>query len=511
MMKVKQIAMTVALLVGPLLSLPAAAQEPVYGGKLNLFWSALDTADFHRHTGSITLPFVFAETLTSLAKDGTPQGLLAESWEISPDGRTYTFHLRQGVKFHNGRTMTSDDVRQNLERIRSEIKGGWLTTALEQVESFDTPDENTFVAQLKVPFAPFLNLLAEAFVLAPESPGWDTNITQPIGTGPFTFDSWTPQVAITGAKFADYWMPGKPYVDAINFDVREVADVTVPLRAGDYDAALLLKSAATKAPKLREEGFAIAATGATEWAFLSFNNRSPRPPFDNLKVREAIAYALDRPTMMKLMYGEGGVAGNQMVGEGDFFYDQATTADDPTLTQNLEKAKALLSEAGINPADHRPVLVAPNAGSTMALPAAQTLRQLGFNPDVKLLDDLGYQRELSNYEWDIFVGGSGPRNDIYLRYVRFMSDGPNPGLWGGIQDPELDALIRAATEKVDQSELRDTYLKAWHRIAASQYTIGFGQSPIIFGISPKVHDLSIGFNLSPHRVDGGVAFAWIEK
>ena len=73
------------------------------------------------------LPHSFAETLTSISKDGSPKGLLAESWTVSPDGLTYTFNIRQGVKFHNGRVMTAGDVQKNFERIRDKVKGGWLT------------------------------------------------------------------------------------------------------------------------------------------------------------------------------------------------------------------------------------------------------------------------------------------------------------------------------------------------------------------------------------------------
>ena len=152
-----------------------------YGGTLKLGWGTLDTSDFHRHTGTISIPHPFAETLTTLSKDGQPKGLLAESWEVSEDGLTYTFKIREGVKFHNGRDMTAADVMANFERIRNEVSRGWLTTAMNQVEGFSTPDDYTFVVKLTSPFAPFLNLIAEAWIIAPESEGWDKNITKPIG------------------------------------------------------------------------------------------------------------------------------------------------------------------------------------------------------------------------------------------------------------------------------------------------------------------------------------------
>ncbi|HQZ11356.1 MAG TPA: ABC transporter substrate-binding protein [Devosia sp.] len=486
-------------------SLPAIAQE--YGGTLHLNWGTLDTTDFHRHTGTISLPHSFAETLTSISRDGSPKGLLAESWTVSDDALTYTFNIRKGVKFHNGRELTASDVRQNFERIRDKVEGGWLTTAMEQVESFSTPDDHTFVVQLKVPFSPFLNLIAEAWILAPESPGWDTNITQPIGTGPFTFDSWTPQLTLNGSKFKDYWMEGKPYLDAVVFDVREVADSSLALRAGDYEISTVQLS---KVDSIQKEGFEIAFQGGTSWDFISFNNRKPRPPFDNVKVREAVMWAVDRTQFSTIMNGSLGVPGNQPVGEGNFFFDKDLAANDPHNVADPERAKKMLEEAGVKPSDYT-IHVVSTVGSRSGPLLQQVLRGLGFGVDMKEYDDLGYQRALSEYDWDIFPGGSGARNDIFLRYVRLMSDGPNPGLWGGIQDPELDALVNKAISTPSLDESRDYYLKAWKRVMDNYYTFGLDQKPSAYAISPKLHDMTIGFNSSAHRVDGGLAFAWLDQ
>jgi peptide/nickel transport system substrate-binding protein len=503
-MKKRLLSLVTALLLSQA-SPPVLAQE--YGGTLHLKWGTLDTTDFHRHTGTISLPHPFAETLTSISFDGSPKGLLAESWTVSEDALTYTFNLRDGVKFHNGRAMTSDDVMKNFERIRDTVEAGWLTTAMEQVESFAMPDADTFVVQLKAPFGPLLNLIAEAWILAPESPGWDSNITQPIGTGPFTFDSWTPQLTLNGSKFEDYWMEGKPYLDAVEFDVREVADATLALRAGDYDVAGIPLS---KVETIEGEGFEIAYQGGTSWDFISFNNRNPRPPFDNVKVREAVMWAVDRSEFNTIMNGSYGTPGNQPVGEGNFFYDAELAANDPHNVADVEKAKQMLADEGVNPGDFTIHMVS-TVGSRSGPLMSQVLRSLGFGVDVREYDDLGYQRALSEYDWDIFPGGSGARNDIFLRYVRLMSDGPNPGLWGGIQDPELDALINQAISTADLDESRDFYLQAWNRVMENFYTFGIAQKPSVYAISPKVHDMTIGFNTSAHRVDGGLAFAWIDQ
>lgn len=479
-----------------------------YGGTLKLGWGTLDTSDFHRHTGTISIPHPFAETLTSLSKDGQPKGMLAESWEVSPDGLTYSFKIREGVKFHNGREMTAADVLANFERIRNEVSGGWLTTAMEQVENFSTPDDYTFVVKLTAPFAPFLNLIAEAWIVAPESEGWDSTITKPIGTGPFVFEEWIPQLSLKGPKFAEYWMDGQPYVDAIEFDLREVADRSLGLRAGDYHAAdiPLNKVAAVQ----DDEDTYVDFRGDTGWTFWSFNTRSPKPPFDNVRVREAITYAMDKAALLKIAAGDYGIPTNQMVVEGNFFYDAELGENDKHAQPDLEKAAAILAEEGIDPSEHT-VRVISHQNSSYVAPTLQMVRMLGFEVEHKSYDDLGYQKALSEYEWDLFPGGSGPRNDVFLRFVRMMSDGPNPHLWGGVQDTEYDALVQTAISTTDPQERWDNYRAAWQRVMDNYYTVVVGHSPAAYGIRNELKDFSIGFNTSAHRVDGGVAFAWIAQ
>jgi ABC-type oligopeptide transport system substrate-binding subunit len=92
-----------------------------------------------------------------------------------------------------------------------------------------------------------------------------------------------------------------------------------------------------------------------------------------------------------------------------------------------------------------------------------------------------------------------------------MSDGPNPHLWGGVTDPEYDKLVTAAISTTSAEERRSSYLKAWDRVMKNYYTVVIGHSPAAYGIRNEVHDLTVGFNTSAHRVDGGVAFAWLSE
>lgn len=489
---------------------PAIAADPIpkSGGVLKIATLGLDTADPHRHTGSIGVQQVYAESLTSIADDGSVKPWLAESYEVSTDGRAYTFTLREGVRFHNGREMTSSDVLASFERIKANVTKGWLASAMKQVEGLSAPDRRTFVVQLSKPYAAFLNLISEAWILAPESPGWASTITQPIGTGPFKFGTWTPQVELIAPRHDGYWQKGLPYLDAVHFDLRDAdGENVLALRAGDLDIA---RADGEALVDLRADpAIDVQFLKDTTWYFWSFNNRSPNPPFDNPRVREAVSYALDKQAYMEFIAGKDGIVTNQMAIPGNFYFDKALADGDRHAAPDLAKAKRILAEEGIDPG--KVTLKVVSWQSPYAEVAAQMVKQLGFQVEHSALDDLGAQKMLGEYKWDLAPMGSGPRADIFLRYVRFMSDGPNPVLWGGVQDRELDVMINDAVTTVDDAARRAKYLAAWNRIADRYYTVVAGHAANAFGVSKGVKGFTTGFTWSPNRVDGGLAFTWLES
>jgi peptide/nickel transport system substrate-binding protein len=499
---------TLMLAAGAGMMLPAqlAAQgAPRRGGTLRYSAGGLDTSDFHRHTGSISVPQVIVEAPTSIADDGSVKPFLAESWTISADGKIYSFKIRPNVRFHNNRLMTSADFLANFERVKARVTGGWLASAMKQVEGFEAPHLDTFIVRMQKPYAPLLNLLSEMWIVAPESAGWSETITRPIGTGPFRFERWTPKVELFAPRHDAYWQEGKPYLDAIRFDLSDNEQKDVALRAGDLHIANIAQDKLAEVAKL--PGFTIHPLRDSTWYFWSFNNRKPRAPFDNPRVREAVSYALDKAGYMSFIAGERGIITNQMVAPGNFYFDKAMHEADRHAKPDLAKARALLREAGVNPASTNLKVVSwQNAYSEVAV---QMVRELDFKIEHIALDDLGAQRRLGEYDWDLAPMGSGPRADIFLRYVRMMSDGPNPVLWGGVQDPEFDRLVLVAVAETDDSRRRQFYLDAWKRSIDRYYTVVAGHSFDNFAARPEVRDFSGGFTWSPHRVDGGLAFTWL--
>jgi ABC-type transport system substrate-binding protein len=481
----------------------ALAQGARRAGTLKVAFLGLDTADPHRHTGSIAVQQVYVETLTSIADDGRVLPFLATSWEISPDGRRYAFTIREGVRFHNGRVMTAEDIRANAARVRDQVRGGWLSAPMRLVETLEAPDARTFVMTMKEPYGPLLNLLSELWIVAPESEGWAQTIRTPIGTGPFRFGRWQPNVSFVAPAFEQYWQPGLPRAEAVDFSLRDIDDLSLPLRAGDLHVARVNYD---KLDQLRADpNLEVQFMKDTTWWFWSFNNRSPRAPFNDVRVRQAVSFMLDKPAYMRFVAGSAGVVTNQMAAPGQFFWDEAMHRSDAHAQPNEARARALLAEAGVD-ATRTPLRIVSwqNAHSEIAV---QAMRRLGFQVEHLALDDLGAQRRLGQYDWDLAPFSSGPRADIFLRFIRMMSDGPNVGLWGGVRDPEFDRLVREAVAAVDLEDRKRAYLAAWQRSLDAYYTVVIGHAPEPIANRREVSGYAPGFTWGQHRVDGGLAFA----
>lgn len=488
-------------------TLPALAQSaPRRGGVLKYATLGLDTSDPHRHTGAIGVQQVYVEGLTSIAANGSVEPFLAEAFEVSPDGRTYTFRIRQGVRFHNGDLLTAADVVANMERVKTKVKGGWLTSAMRQAESMEAADAQTVVLRLKEAFAPLLNLVSELWILSPKSPGWNETISMPIGTGPFTFGDWQPKVRFRAPAFEGYWQQNRPYLSAVEFDLREVADPGLALRAGDLHVAAVTRDRLK--PLLRDASLKPQPIRDTTWYFTAFNNRKPIAPFDDQRVRKAIGHAIDKRAVMNFVAGQDAIVTNQMVIPGNVYFDRATHDADIFAKPDLDKARALLREAGVDPTKRRLEVISWQSAYPQTI--VQMIKKLGFEVNHVALDDVGAQRRLGQYDWDIALFESGPRADIFLRYVRLMSDGPNPVLWGGIQDEALDTLIDKAVAEPDQTKRVANYLAAWKRVMEKDYFHVLGHEQSVIVNRAEVQGWEPGFTWSPHWASGGLAQTWLK-
>ena len=291
--------------------------------------------------GQVTWQNVF-EGLVKIDRDGKVKPQLAESWEISPDGKTYTFKLRKGVSFHDGEAFNSSVAKFSLDRARGDSSVNPQKRFFAAIDSIETPDAATLVLKLKQPAGSLIYWLGwpASVMVAPKSA--ENNRTTPVGTGPFKFASWAKGDKVELEKNAAYWDKAV----AVKLDKATFRFVSDPqaqaaaLKSGDIDAFPEFG-----APELMTsfDGDARLGTfvGNTELKVVAGMN-SARKPFDDKRVRQALMMAVDRGTVIEGAWsGYGTAIGSHYTPNDRGYID--TTGVHPF---DIDKSKALLAEAG---------------------------------------------------------------------------------------------------------------------------------------------------------------------
>lgn len=322
------------------------------------------------------------EGLTRFKSDGSIVPGLAESWEISDDGLTYTFKLHNGVTFHDGTTMDAEDVKFSLDRARAEDSVNAQKALFAGISDVTVVDPQTVKVTLSAPNGSFLFNMAwgDAVIVAPES---IENIkTSPIGTGAFKFVDWVQGDSIEITRNDAYW--GTPAVlDGATF--KFISDPTAAfaaMMAEDIDAFVGFPAPENLPQFEADPRFQVLVGSSEGETILSTNNKMP--PFDNVKVREAVAHAIDRQAIIDgAMFGLGTPIGTHFAPHNPAYVDlTANSAYDPELS------KKLLAEAGF-----------PDGfETTLYLPPPSYARR-GGEIIAAQLADIGVKAEIINVEW----------------------------------------------------------------------------------------------------------------
>ncbi|WP_420569207.1 ABC transporter substrate-binding protein [Thalassovita sp.] len=322
------------------------------------------------------------EGLTRFGADGSVNPGLAKSWDISEDGTEYTFHLNEGVMFHDGTTMDAEDVKFSLDRARAEDSANAQKALFAGITDVTVVDPMTVKVTLDGPNGSFLFNMAwgDAVIVAPES---IENIkTTPIGTGAFKFSNWVQGDKIDLTKNADYWgTPAK--LDKVSF--KFISDPTAAFAAvmAEDVNAFVGFPAPENLPQFEADPRFQVLVGSTEGeTILSTNNKMP--PLDNVKVRAAVAHAIDRQAIIDgAMFGYGTPIGTHFAPHNPDYVDlTGNSAYDPDM------AKKLLAEAGY-----------PDGfKTTLKLPPPSYARR-GGEIIAAQLRAVGIEAEISNLEW----------------------------------------------------------------------------------------------------------------
>ncbi|MBS0294633.1 MAG: glutathione ABC transporter substrate-binding protein GsiB [Proteobacteria bacterium] len=328
----------------------------------------------------------FYEGLFEFDKDLKVRNVLAEGYEMSKDGLVYTFKLRQGVKFHDGTDFNAAAAKANLDRVMNPDNRLLRATQFNRIAKVEAVNPQTLRVTLKEPFAPFINSLAHASA-AMISPAalqkWGNKdiAFHPVGTGPFEFVEWKQTEAIVGKKFAGYWKKGYPKVDQVSWKpVLENATRAAMVQTGEADFVYPLPY--EQAANLKKnDKIDVVSTPSIIVRFLAMNVL--QKPYDNPKVRQAIAYAVNKEAIAKVAFGGYAFPAQGIVPQGIQYAVKMAP-----IAYNPQKARELLKEAGYPNGFESTLWGAYNNTTTQKVLqlVQQQLQQVGIKLQVQALE-----------------------------------------------------------------------------------------------------------------------------
>jgi len=382
---------------------------------------------------------------------------LAESWTISNDGLVYTFNLRDGLKFSDGSALTPADVKFSLERLRDRedsIMGGMFSV----IKSIDTPDDRTVVITLNQPSAPFLAGLAmfSAAILPASAVNerGDEFGNSPVGAGAFMLDEWQRGQYLRLKKNPNYWEADRVQLDGVEW-VYVPNDNTriLKLQAGEVDAAIFIPF--SRVAELQSNpDINVHLDPSSRMDHILVNHA--HKPLDDLNVRRALYHALDRQAIVDAVtFGHGKVA-NSFIPAGAMFYNP----DNPDYAYDVEKAKALLSEAGVDDLSLKFLLTAGDSVQDQIGVIVQD--QLG---KVGVKVDLVKQEE--GQQWESTVAGD---YDISVNYWTndiidpdqkstfcVYGDDENKSYYTSYKNPKVTELVEQGRVTLDRNKRKEIY------------------------------------------------------
>jgi peptide/nickel transport system substrate-binding protein len=389
---------------------------------------------------------------------------LATSWSWNEDHTALTFKLRDGVKWHDGKPFTAEDVKctfdlltnQGKEKLRLNYRESWWVNLKET--TVNGPAEVTL--HLKRPQPAVLALLASG-----DTPIYPCHVTpaqmrqHPIGTGPFKFVEYKPNQSIKLAKNPDYWKPGRPYLDGVEYSIiPNRSTALLAFLAGNFDMMFpnvvtfaLLKDVKSQAPQ------AVCEESATSESVGILMNRT-KPPFDNPDVREAVALTLDRKSFIDILGQGEGTMGGAMLPPPEGIWglpnDRLMTLPGYSgdVKENREKARELMKKAGYGPNKHLTVKLATRNIPVYRDPSAlllDQLKEIWIDGELELVETANWVPKLIRKDFAIALNVLGNAVDepdvvFYQNYVSYSKRN-----YPGYNDPEFDRLVEQQSQELD--------------------------------------------------------------
>lgn len=433
----------------------AAAQTPKTGGLLRIGspgGSTTDSLDPATLIDSMNILCAFGllrNNLVDIDEYSRPVPGLAESWDVSADVATWTFNLRKGVEFHNGKTMDADDVVESMNHHRGDESTSSAKALLEQVEDIRADGRDKVIFRLVDGNADFPVVLSSYQLLV--YPVGTTNFEEGVGTGPYILEDWEPGVRMQCRRNPNYFREGKPHFDEVR--VLGISDVTArtnALQTGEID---MMSRCELKTVHLLERNADVQVFQVSGTKHYTAPMHVDVAPFDNLDVRTALKYGIDRQAMLDtILLGYGSLGNDHPIASSMRFF-----AEIPQTEYDPERARSHLRKAGY---DRLPVTIAAAdaafAGAIdMAVLYQEQALNAGIDINVERVPDDGYWSNIwLRRPWCTAFWAGRPTEDLMFSAAYAAGAAWNDTRW---ENARFNELLIAARKELDEDRRREMY------------------------------------------------------
>jgi peptide/nickel transport system substrate-binding protein len=475
----------------------ARRATPKRGGTLNFGRQTgptqLDPANSIVEGDVYTLDKVF-EPLYITSPKGALVPWLAQGHTVSTDGKTWTFSLRPGVKFSDGKPVTAADVVFSIHRAAT-APDGPLSFLDFAIKSLKATNSSTVTFQLSQPWAPFLSDISVfANAILPKNFGGQSEsafFANPVGTGPFTVKSFVKGGNAVLVRNKNYWQSGKPYLDEVSFSyIPEDTQRVEQLKGGEVSVISAVPPAQVASLK-SDSSLVLKAFGSWAVDLLFFNEKVPQ--FKDRHVRRAINHALNIPQLASVTTFGTAEPGNSFFPPSLQYYSKV-----PTLNYSLAAAKAELAKSAYPHGFSTSILVP--SGNTQYVDAAtiiqSQLKALKIDVSIRGLDDAAYTAAFEGFNYEAMINGA--TNDIsdpdeMASFQVDVQDGGSHSFWTYYDDPAAIALVREAETTFNSAKRAALYARIQALVAQDAPYIALDYPPNIYAWQPNVN----GFAVNP--------------
>jgi peptide/nickel transport system substrate-binding protein len=476
---------------------PTAAQAPRRGGTLRMGIIG-DFASLDPHRGVAigqardTLARVW-DHLVRYDEHLVPQPSLAESWQLAPDATSLSIKLRQGVKFHTGRELTSDDIKWNFDRSRDPKISPIQSSSMKAVASIETPDPLTVVFNFSQSWPWVFDIMNNVYIIDPVTMQASDGPNKPVGTGAFKVAEYAPGQKLRLVRKEQYWRQDRPYVDELDASIYgDAQSMVVAFEAGSLD---VISSAPVRdQTRLRDDPKYQVVVEPYAGSAIAITCNVTEPPLDNKQIRQALNYAIDRERILSAVRLGLGQVVTLPFAPSSPAYDEASNK---AYAFDLDKAHSLLTGAGVGNLSLDLTFAGPVPGySTIAQIYAEDLAKIGVTLNLKSLEGAAMSAALNGRTFH-GLALSNTTSGQFNPGIQFISPFYGPlNAYSGYAAPDYADLMNRVATEADPAKQKQVYQDFNKTALDLSINMPIVTAPLAVVASNKVHGIAYAMNES---------------